>query len=74
MINKQVAYKLLFSLSAFKHRFLIAIYVYKKMIFCNESREGNLYLRRHGVVINNKNTVRSFVKIVANEGMARRKL
>jgi hypothetical protein len=26
---------------------------------------GQLYLRRNGVEINNKNTVRSFVKIVA---------
>jgi hypothetical protein len=26
---------------------------------------GQLYLRRHGVEINNKNTVRSFVKFVA---------
>jgi hypothetical protein len=26
---------------------------------------GQLYLRRHGVEINNKNTVRSFVKCVA---------
>jgi hypothetical protein len=26
-----------------------------------------LYLRRHGVEINNKNTVRSFVKIVAKK-------
>jgi hypothetical protein len=25
---------------------------------------GQLYLRRHGVEINNKNTVRSFVKFV----------
>jgi hypothetical protein len=30
---------------------------------------GQLYLRRHGVEINNKNTVRSFVKIVAKKRM-----
>jgi hypothetical protein len=31
---------------------------------------GQLYLRRHGVEINNKNTVRSFVKFVAKVRMA----
>jgi hypothetical protein len=31
---------------------------------------GQLYLRSHGVEINNKNTVRSFVKIVAKRKMA----